>query len=129
MRPWIPAFEAARKILQTNSAAIRLLGRLIPLIGRQISAVRRHSGIRLGSKRNQILARPDSAATGLNRRILLFFRVEQRNPVVVLEYDGNLLQQRSAMGSRGLRAEAISEDAGLRSPKLLKAAYGGRTMG
>jgi hypothetical protein len=32
---------------QANSAAIRLLGRLIPLIGRQISAVRRRSGIRV----------------------------------------------------------------------------------
>jgi hypothetical protein len=32
---------------QTNSAAIRLLGRLIPLIDRQISAVRRRSGIRV----------------------------------------------------------------------------------
>jgi hypothetical protein len=30
---------------QRNSAAIRLLDRLIPLIGRQISAVRRRSGI------------------------------------------------------------------------------------
>jgi hypothetical protein len=52
-------------ILRTNnSAAIRLLGRLIPLIGRQISAGRRRSGIRVLPKQNQLLARPDSTRDG-----------------------------------------------------------------
>ena len=40
-------FLRGKSCEQTNSAAIRLLGHLIPLIGRQISAVARRSGIRL----------------------------------------------------------------------------------
>jgi hypothetical protein len=78
--PVAPAKETVRKILrQTNSAAIRLLDRLIPLIGRQISAVPRLAEFPSDPSGINHLQDHIPPATGLNRRFLLFFRVEQGN--------------------------------------------------
>jgi hypothetical protein len=68
--PVLPAKEAVR---------IPLLGRLIPLIARQNSAVRGVAEFASDSNEIKYLEGRFWPAEGLKRRFLLFFRVEQGN--------------------------------------------------
>jgi hypothetical protein len=68
---------------QTNSAAIRLFGRLIPLIGRQIPLFGSVMEFRQDPNRINRLQGRIWPAKGLNRRFCCFFPLEQGNQVVV----------------------------------------------
>jgi hypothetical protein len=63
-----------------NSAAIRLFGQLIPLIGRQNSAVWQRSGILRQTQWNQSLARSCLTCEGPESAFFAVFPLEQSNP-------------------------------------------------
>jgi hypothetical protein len=66
-------------MLRTNSAAIPLFGQIIPLIGRQNSAVRQRSEIRVRRKSNQALARSASAFRQPKQAFFTVFAYEKTN--------------------------------------------------
>jgi len=68
---------------QTNSAAVRLFGRLIPLIGRQIPLFVSVAEFALDPNGIKHLQGRVWPAKGRNQRFLLFFLVEQGNPLWV----------------------------------------------
>jgi hypothetical protein len=75
-------WRTVREIRGTeNSAALPLFSRLIPLIGRQIPLF--GSVAEFASDTNEIKHLEDRiwSAKGWNQGLLLFFRVEQGNPV------------------------------------------------
>jgi hypothetical protein len=64
---------------ETNSAAVPLISRKIPLFGLKNSAVRQRSGIPFRPNQINDLAGRIRPPKGLNRRILLFFPLKQGN--------------------------------------------------
>jgi hypothetical protein len=75
------------KFSGSNSAAIRLFGRLIPLIGRQIPLLRSVGNFTQTLNRNNHLQARVRPAKGPSSRVSLFFPVEQgirrRGPVML----------------------------------------------
>ena len=92
----------------TNSAALPLFGRLFPLLGRQNSAVRCRSGIRLKRQSNQLLARSVLACDGPESAFFAVFPRRTAESGATMPSTGTHVLRRYAFAAAPLKRAVFS---------------------